>query len=46
VRDFAEELKGFKTTKGGFQFPFGKPPSDELVSAMVKARVEENRANF
>jgi uncharacterized protein YdhG (YjbR/CyaY superfamily) len=43
LRDFSEELKGFKMSKGGIQFPHGAPPSDELVTAMVKARVEDNK---
>jgi uncharacterized protein YdhG (YjbR/CyaY superfamily) len=43
LRDFSEELKGFKMSKGGIQFPHNAPPSDDLVTRMVKARVEDNR---
>jgi uncharacterized protein YdhG (YjbR/CyaY superfamily) len=42
LRDFSEELKGFKMSKGGIQFPHDAPPSDELVTRMVKARAAEN----
>ncbi len=42
VADFAEELKGYKTSKGTIQFPHDKPPPEELVTAILKVRVAEN----
>lgn len=45
VRDFSEELKGYKTAKGTIQFPHDKPPPEALVRAIVKARLEENLAS-
>src|SRR5437763_5777702 len=42
VRDFSEELKGYKTSKGGVQFKPEKPLPEQLVRAMVRARYEEN----
>jgi uncharacterized protein YdhG (YjbR/CyaY superfamily) len=44
VRDFSEELKGYKTLKGTVQFPHDKPPPESLIRAMVRARMEENLA--
>lgn len=44
VRDFSEELKGYKTSKGTIQFPHGKPPPESLVRALVRARLAENLA--
>ncbi len=45
LRDFADQLKGYKTTKGGVQFPPDKPIPDALIKAMVQARAEENLAD-
>ncbi|HWD38480.1 MAG TPA: DUF1801 domain-containing protein [Fimbriimonas sp.] len=42
VRDFSEELKGYKILKGTIQFPHDKPLSEALVRAMVRARADEN----
>jgi uncharacterized protein YdhG (YjbR/CyaY superfamily) len=42
--EFAEELKGCKTSKGTIQFPTDKPLSKELVTKIVKARVAQNEA--
>src|SRR5580704_7437955 len=39
VRDFSDELKGYKTLKGTIQFPHDKPLPDELVKAMLRARL-------
>ena len=40
--EFADELKGCKTSKGTIQFPVDKPLSKELVTKIVKARVAQN----
>lgn len=42
--EFADELKGCKTSKGTIQFPVDKPLSKELVTKIVKARVAQNEA--
>ena len=42
--EFADELKGCKTSKGTIQFPADKPLSKELVTKIVKARVAQNEA--
>ena len=44
IEEFAEELKGFRTSKGTVQFAMDKPPPDGLVKKMVKARVAQNEA--
>ena len=44
IRSLAEELKGYKTTKGAIQFPMGKPVPAALVKKIVKLRVAENEA--
>ena len=38
---FAEELKGFKTTKGAVQFTPEKPLPTNLVKALILARLAE-----
>jgi uncharacterized protein YdhG (YjbR/CyaY superfamily) len=45
VRDFSEELKGYKVAKGTVQFPPEKPLPDDLVRAMVRTRADENLAS-
>lgn len=39
---FAEELSKYKQGKGSVQFPLNKPIPLELISRIVKFRVEEN----
>lgn len=42
IKSLAEDLKGFKTTRGAVQFPIGKPVPRALVKKIVKLRVAEN----
>jgi uncharacterized protein YdhG (YjbR/CyaY superfamily) len=44
IRSLAEELKGYKTTKGAIQFPIGKPVPAALVKKIVQLRAIENEA--
>ena|SRR5579862_243383 len=44
VRDFTEELRGYKVAKGTIQFPPELPLPESLVRAMIRARVNENLA--
>lgn len=41
VRDFSEELKGFKTAKGTIQFTPDKPIPEHLVREILRARMAE-----
>ena len=41
--DFADEVKGYRTSKGTLQFPADKPLPAALVKKMVKARVAQNQ---
>jgi len=42
VEVFKEELTGYKSSKGAIQFPFDKPVPYELITKIVKYRVNEN----
>ncbi|MFT3745728.1 MAG: DUF1801 domain-containing protein [Pyrinomonadaceae bacterium] len=42
IAAFADDLAGYKTSKGTVQFPFGKPMPLELVTRIVAFRVEQN----
>ncbi|MDF9825431.1 uncharacterized protein YdhG (YjbR/CyaY superfamily) [Breznakia sp. PF5-3] len=43
VAHFLDELKDYKTTKGGIQFPIDRPLPKVLIAKIVKYRVEENK---
>lgn len=45
VRDFTEELKGYKLSKGTIQFPHNAPLSEPLLREIVRARLAENLAS-
>lgn len=42
VVNFEEKLKEYKTSKGAIQFPNNKPLPIELITEIVKFRVQEN----
>ena len=42
--DFAEDVKGYRTSKGTLQFAQDKPLSAALVKKLVQARVADNEA--
>lgn len=42
VEAFASELKGYRTSKGTMQIPLDQPIPVDLISRMVKFRVEES----
>jgi uncharacterized protein YdhG (YjbR/CyaY superfamily) len=42
IKAFANELKGYKVSKGTVQFPLTEPIPEDLVARMVKFRVKEN----
>lgn len=44
VQEFAEELKGYETSKGAIQFPKNKPLPVTLIKKIVKARMADNLA--
>jgi len=39
--EFAERLAGYKTSKGTIQLPLGKPIDYELITDIVRWRVEQ-----
>lgn len=42
IAAFPDELAGYKTSKGTVQFPFRKPLPLELVTRIVRFRIEQN----
>lgn len=42
IEAFKDKLTGYKQSKGTVQFPAGKPLPLDLISRIVKYRVEEN----
>lgn len=42
IEAFAEELKGYETSKGAIRFPVDKPLAAALLKKIVKARIAEN----
>lgn len=41
---FKDELKAYKTSKGAIQLPLDKPLPVELITKIVKFKIEENTA--
>lgn len=39
VNEYAEELKAFTVLKGTVRFPADRPPSDRLITKIVKGRM-------
>ena len=44
MRDLADQLTGYDTSKGTIRFPGDKPLPATLIRKIVKARVAENQA--
>jgi len=42
ITRFAEELKGYKTSKGAIRFSIGQPLPTDLIRRIVAFRVKEN----
>lgn len=40
IETFKEKLSGYKTTKGGIQFPYNKPVPLKLIAEMVAFRLK------
>lgn len=46
AQDFADELRGFKTSKGTIQFSPESPIPEPLVRRIIRARLEANLAKM
>lgn len=44
TEQLAEDLQGYETSKGGFKFPIGQPPSKPLIAKLLAARKAEIEA--
>jgi uncharacterized protein YdhG (YjbR/CyaY superfamily) len=44
IKVFKKELSGFKTSKGAIQFPISIPLPIQLITDIVKFRIEEDQA--
>jgi uncharacterized protein YdhG (YjbR/CyaY superfamily) len=42
IKNFAEDLKEYKTSKGTIQLPLDEPIPYSLIKKMVQARIKEN----
>jgi len=42
ISEFAEDLAGYKTSKGTVQFPLEKPLPVKLITKIVKFRIKQN----
>lgn len=45
IKDFADELSKYKTSKGAIQFPLDEPLPKDLITKIVRFRVSENQKN-
>ncbi len=43
ISDFKKELAGYKTSKGAVQFPLDQPIPYDLITKIVKQRVQKNQ---
>lgn len=46
VAAFEKELRAYKTSKGAIQFPIDQPLPVELIEAIVRFRVDENKSKI
>ena len=44
IQVFKDELAAYKTSKGAIQFPLDKPLPVELITKIIKFKIEENLA--
>ena len=42
MKEFKDEMKSYKTSKGAVQFPLNEPLPEDLIRRIVRFRVEEN----
>lgn len=43
IEIFKKELKQYKTSKGGIQFPVDKPLPAQLIKAIIKSKILQNK---